>query len=111
MVGADDAEELALIAKEIGAQVIRGRVRYPGRDGGLDVGGVDVEEFLYELKDHEVMIIIAPLGAVRQLPTICGLCMTPYTGDECPTCRMEREEAKRVIERRLRQTGKLDRTG
>lgn len=111
MVGADDAKELALIAKEIGAQVIRGRIRYPGREGGLDVGGVGIEEFLYELKDREVVIIIAPLGAVRQLPTICGLCMTPYSGDECPRCRQEREEAKRVIERRLREAGNLDRTG
>ena len=111
MVGTNDAEELALIAKEIGAQVIRGRVRYPGRDGGLDVGGVDIGEFLYELKDREEEIIKATLGAERQLATICGLCMTPYSGDECPRCRQEREEAKRVIERRLRETGKLDRTG
>jgi len=36
--------------------------------------------------------------------------MTPYSGDECPRCRQESEGAKRVIEGRLRETGKLDRT-
>lgn len=34
MVGADNAKELALVAQEIGAEVIRGPVRYPGREGG-----------------------------------------------------------------------------
>ena len=34
---------------------------------------------------------------------ICGLRGTPYDRDECPTCRAEREEAKGVIERRLRE--------
>lgn len=36
-----NAEELALIGQEIGAEVIRGPVRYPGREGGLDLGGTD----------------------------------------------------------------------
>ena len=27
---------------------------------------------------------------------------TPYDGHECPTCKAEREDAKGVIERRLR---------
>ena len=38
-----------------------------------------------------------------ELPIICALCRTPYEGDECPTCRTEREDAKRLIEDRLRQ--------
>ena len=33
MVRLDNANELALIAQEIGAEVIRGPVRYPGREG------------------------------------------------------------------------------
>ena len=37
-----NAEELGLIAQEIGAEVIRGPVRYPGRLGDIDVGGVDI---------------------------------------------------------------------
>lgn len=47
MVRVDNVEELATIAQEIGAQVIRGPVCYPGVDGGLDVGDVDMDGLLY----------------------------------------------------------------
>ena len=99
----DIDEELALIAQEIGAEVIRGPVRYPSEMGDIAVGDVDIGEYLYELKDQEVMLIIAPLGPVEELPVICGLCRTPYTDDQCPTCKTEREDAKRLIQRRLRE--------
>jgi len=98
-----NAEELALMALEIGAEVIRGPVRYPSESGDIEVGGVDIGEYLYELKDQEVIVIVAPLGPLEELPIICGLCGTPYTDDECPSCRQEREDAKRLIEERLRQ--------
>jgi hypothetical protein len=91
-----------LIAQEIGAEVIRGPVRYPSESGGIEVGGVDLGDYFYELKDQEVMLVIAPIGPVQELPIICGLYRTPYEGDGCPTCRQEREDAKRVIEERLR---------
>jgi len=55
------------------------------------------------LKDQEVVLVVAPLAPVEELPLICGLCGTPYDDDECPTCRTEREDAKRVIEERLRR--------
>ena len=103
MVVRENAEELATIAQEIGAQVIRGQVRYPSNTGDIEVGGVDIGEYLYELKGQEVMVIIAPLGPVQELPLICGLCRTPYDGEECPTCKAEKEAAKRVIQERLRQ--------
>jgi len=103
MARQDNAEELALMAQEIGAQVIRGAVRYPSESGDIEIGGVDIGEFLYELKGQEVMLVIAPIGPAVELPIICGLCGTPYAEDKCPTCRQEREDAKRVIEERLRQ--------
>ena len=46
----DNAEELALVAQEIGAQVVRGPVRYPSEMGDIAVGEVDIGEYLYELK-------------------------------------------------------------
>lgn len=103
MVVRENAEELATMAQEIGAQVIRGQVRYPSNTGDIEVGGVDIGEYLYELKDQEVMVIVAALGPVGEPPIICGLCHTPYEGRECPTCKAEREEAKKVIEESLRQ--------
>ncbi len=54
-------------------------------------------ELLYELKGQEVVIVIAPLGPVEEPPTICRLCRTPYEGKECPVCKTEKGEAKRVI--------------
>ena len=103
MIPKSNTEELALIAQEIGAEVIRGPVRYAGKLGDIEVGGVDIGEYLYELKDQEVMLIVATIGPVEEPPVICGLCRTPYEGDKCPTCRQEREDAKRVIEERLRE--------
>ena len=79
-----NAEELADIADEIGAEVIRGPVRYPSDTGDIEVGGVDIGEFLFELRDQEVMLVIAPVGPVEKPPTLCGLCRTAYAGDECP---------------------------
>ncbi len=96
-----DAEELASTAREIGAQVIRGSVRYPGHEGGLHAGDVDNERPLCELKDQEVLVIVAPLRSTQKVPTICGLCGTPYEGGQCPACKAEREEAKRLVEERL----------
>ena len=46
---------------------------------------------------------LVPMGPMEALPAICGLCGTPYQDDECPTCRTEREDAKALIERRLRE--------
>jgi len=103
MIMQENAEELLLIAQETGAEVIRGPVRYPGHLGDIEVGGVDIGEYLYELKDQEVLVIVAPLDPVQELPTICGLCGTPYGASECPTCKTVREDAKRVIEERLRR--------
>jgi len=76
MVRADNAEELALIAQEIGAEVIRGPVRYPSEMGDIAVGPVDIGEYLYELKGQEVVVIVAPPNPVQEMPTICALCGT-----------------------------------
>ncbi len=36
-------------------------------------------------------------------PTVCNVCHLPYTGDECPVCKAEREHASAVIEERGRR--------
>jgi len=78
-------------------------VRYPGQLGDIEAGEVDIGECLYELRDNDVMLIVVPLGPVEETPIVCGLCRTTYQGDECPACKTEREDAKRVIEERLRR--------
>jgi len=97
----DNAEELASIPQEIKTQVVRGLVRNSGGEGGLHIGDVDIEELLYELKNQEVLVIVAPLRPARALSARCGLCGMPYAGGDCPVCEAEREEAKRVTEESL----------
>jgi hypothetical protein len=96
-----DTEELAITARGIGAQVIQGAVHYPGRNGGLDVGDVDIEGPLCQLKDQEVLLIVAPVRPVQQVRTTCRLCGTLCERGECPSCKAKREEAKRAAEERL----------
>lgn len=104
-----NAEELANIAEQMGASVLYGALTYPSENGGFALGELELDEYLYELRGQELMLIVVRLCEAPKIPTICGLCMTPYTGDECPTCREEREEAKRVIGKRLREAGNVDR--
>jgi hypothetical protein len=96
-----DTEEMASTARGIGAQVIQGPLRYPGRNGGLEIGGVAIERPLCELQDQEVLLIVAPLRPALKAPITCGLCGTPHERDECPACKAKREEAKRADEERL----------
>ncbi len=53
-------EEVASICRELGAEAIGSPARYPGCEGGHNVGAVDLEEVLRELKGQEVVLIIAP---------------------------------------------------
>ena len=97
----DNAEELAGIPQQLGTQVVRGLVRNTGGEGRLHVGDVDVEELLYELKNQEVLVIVAPLRPAHMVATVCGVCKMPYEGGECPLCEAEQEEAKRAAEESL----------
>jgi hypothetical protein len=42
MTPESNAQELALTAQEVGAEVIRGTVRYPSEMGDIAVGAVDI---------------------------------------------------------------------
>ena len=66
--------------------------------GGASTSATQRPRLLYGLKYPELVVIIAPLGPTQELPLICGLRGTPHTGDECPTSRDERQEAKSAIE-------------
>ena len=57
-----NAEELANIAEETGAEVLRGALRYPGDSGGWQLGDLDFSEHLAKYRDHNVIVIIAPTG-------------------------------------------------
>ena len=101
MLSWDDTEGLASAAQEMGASVLRGPVRYGAFGGSLHVGDVEIDDLLHEMAAHEVLVIIAPLGLAREPRLLCPLCGRAYQGGECPVCRAEQEEAKRLVEERL----------
>ena len=102
MIMKDNAQALALIARQLGGEVIRGRVRYLGPDRGVHVGDVHIGDLLHELNEQEVVVIIAPLGPPQESPLLCHVCGTEYESGECPICKAEGEEADRVVEETLR---------
>jgi len=72
-----NAEELANIAEETGAEVLRGPLCYPSYSGGWQPGDIDFSEHLAKYRDHEMVVIIVTLGEagkVQQEQYICGIC-------------------------------------
>jgi len=101
MVCRDDAEGLASVAREMGARVLRGPVRYGAFGGSLHVGDVEIDDLLHEMAAQEALVIIAPLGLAREPRLLCPRCRRACQGGECPVCRTEQEEAKSSQEERL----------
>ncbi len=102
MTTPENAEALARIARELGAEVIRGPVRQQADEAGFEVGEVDIGDLLHGLRDQEAIVIIASLGLTQESPKVCHLCGTRYEGVECPTCRAEGNKAERIVEETLR---------
>jgi hypothetical protein len=85
----------------MGARVLRGPVRYAAFGGSLHVGDVEIDELLHEMAAQEVLVIIAPLGVPPEERILCPWCRRTCQGGQCPECRAEQEEAKRVVQERL----------
>ena len=98
-----NAEELANIAEETGAEVLRGPLRYPSESGGWQLGDIDLSEHLAKYQGHDLIVIIAPTGLAeadkeRYVCGICGFAMTEL-GD-CPRCKLQNEETAQGLRRR-----------
>jgi hypothetical protein len=83
-----NAEELANVAKETGAEVLRGPLRYPSETGSWQLGDVDLGKYLWQYRDHEVTLILAVTGKVEE-QIVCGICgfVMDKVGD-CPRCKL-----------------------
>jgi hypothetical protein len=113
-----NAEELTTIAEEIGAEVLRGGLRYPSESGGWQLGDLDLSEHLAKYRDHELVVIVAATGRAEEPRAVCGICgfVLGEVG-ECPRCRLidrqiaegwrrrqeEREEMLREVEEILKE--------
>ena len=96
-----NTRELANIAKETGAEVLRGPLRYPSESGGWQLGDLDLSEYLSKYRDHELVLIIAVTGKAEQEQIMCGVCgfILDEVG-ECPRCKLVYEESARRIKAR-----------
>jgi len=77
-----NAQELANIAGEIGADVLKGDLRHPSDTGGWQLDDIDLEEYLARYRDQQVVVIIAPLGRAPDPTYTCGVC--GFVMDEGP---------------------------
>ncbi len=96
-----NAEELAAIAQETGADVLRGVLRYPSESGGWQLGDSDLSEHLEQYHGQDLVVIIGSSGKAEAERVICGLCGFALNEvGECPRCRLAaREGAKELKER------------
>jgi hypothetical protein len=112
-----NAEELASIAQETGAEVLHGSLRYPSESGGWQLGNTDLSEHLTKYRDHELVVIIASVGKAAKTDKdkhVCGICdFARVQAGECPRCKMQIEEtakglkARQERERLFREIGEI----
>ena len=96
-----NVDELARIGAETGAEVLRGPLTYPSETGGLQLGELDLSEYLHKYRDCEVTIIIAATGEAEEKPIVCGICGFVLDKiSDCPRCKLMNEEAARQTEAR-----------
>jgi hypothetical protein len=83
-----NVNELATIAAETGAEVLRGPLRYPSKSGGWQLGDLDLSEHLWQYRDCDVTVTIAATGKAEPERVVCGICgfVMDEVGD-CPRCK------------------------
>ena len=96
-----NAEEVASIAEETGAEVLRGLLRYPSETGGWQLGDVDLSEHLAQYRDCEIVLVIAAMGKAEREQVVCGICgFVLDEAGECPRCKLVNEESARRVKAR-----------
>jgi len=94
-----NAQELAEIAREVGADVFKGALRYPSDTGGWLVGDLDFCEYLDRYRDQEVILIIAPVGVATTPTYTCGICgFVMNEVGECPRCKLMVEGVREEVD-------------
>jgi len=53
-------QELAAIAREIGADVLSGALRYPSDSGGWQLGDLDLSEYMDRYRDRQLASVSPP---------------------------------------------------
>ena len=88
-----NANELAQIAGEIGAEVLTGDLRYPSETGGWQLGELDLSEYLDRYRNQRMVIVIAPVGPAGPQTYTCGICgFIMNAPGECRRCKLASEQ-------------------
>ena len=96
-----NANELANIAREAGAEVLTGALRYPSETSSWQLGDVDLGEHLDRYRDQQLVIIIAAVGPAEPDVVMCGICgFVMDQAGECPRCKLMVEEVAAGLARR-----------
>lgn len=102
-----NAHELAAIAREIGAEVLAGHLRYPSASGGWQLGEVDLSEYLARQRDRRLVLVIAAVGDAEPETFTCGICgFVMDRVQECPRCRLEIAAQVRELEEAGAEVGR-----
>jgi hypothetical protein len=97
-----NANELAEIAGEVGADVLKGDLLYPSDTGSWQLGDVDLGEYLERHRGQRLVLIIAPMGDAPSPNYTCGICgFVMNEVGECPRCKLQAEEFEREVQQRL----------
>jgi hypothetical protein len=96
-----NANELAEIAGEVGADILKGDLAYPSETGSWQLGDINLGEYLARYRGKRLVLIIAPVGDAPS-PTytcsICGFVMNEVR--ECPRCKLQAIEFEREVQQR-----------
>ena len=103
-----NASELATIAREVGAEVLEGDLRYPSQAGSWQLGDLDLGEHLRRYRDQQLMVVLVPLGMAEKETATCGICgfVMDKVG-ECPRCKLALQSATDAIEGQIQEREQL----
>jgi hypothetical protein len=65
------AYEVGAIAREVGAEVVEGDLRYPSVTGAWLLGDIDLGEHLDRYRDQHLMLVFVPLGEAERETFYC----------------------------------------
>lgn len=100
--------QLAITARELGAEVLEGNLHYPSSTGGWQLGDVDLHAYLGRHRDQRLMIILVPGGKAETETVTCDVCgyIMAESDEECPRCKFLAEYTTDV-ERRIGERKQL----
>lgn len=87
--------ELASAAHELDSGVVEGRLHRDTESGEWVVGDTQLDEWLAQYDEEEIVLIVASLDDDRPMPLrVCRTCGTEYRGIYCPRCREARKRLR-----------------